>query len=110
MLSKNNKKRGFPSLKKDIKAFLTSEEGNINKKNAAKISMGVLAVGIGLAGAMKPDVTEANCFHASHSSHGSHGSHASHASHGSHGSHASHSSHGSHGSHASHASHGSHGS
>ena len=76
----NKKKKVFPRVKKDIRAFLTSEEGSINKKDAAKIAMGVLAVGIGLAGAMKPDISEAACFHGSHSSHGSHGSHGSHAS------------------------------
>ncbi|OGF27112.1 hypothetical protein A2303_03375 [Candidatus Falkowbacteria bacterium RIFOXYB2_FULL_47_14] len=73
----NNKKNKFPRLKKDIKAFLTDEEGSINKKDIAKIALSVLAVGIGLAGAMKPDVTNANCTHGSHGSHSSHSSHSS---------------------------------
>jgi len=99
------KKNKIPQIKKDISAFLTSEEGRINKKSVSKIAMGLMVLGMGLAGVMKPDPTSAACSHASHGSHASHSSHSSHGSHGSHSSHASHASHGSHGSHSSHASH-----
>jgi len=85
-------KNKLPQIKKDIKDFLTSEEGRINKKDIVKISMKVLALGIGLAGVMKADPSSAACTHASHGSHASHASHASHGSHASHASHASHSS------------------
>lgn len=78
---KKNNNKIFPSIKKDVQDFLTSEEGSINKKDVAQIAMKVLALGIGLAGAMKPDQGEAVCSHASHASHGSHSSHASHSSH-----------------------------
>ena len=71
------KKIGIPQIKKDIKVFLTSEEGRINKKSIAKTAMGILALGIGLVSLMKPDPASAACSHASHGSHGSHGSHAS---------------------------------
>ena len=74
-----NKK--IPQAKKDIKNFLTSEEGRINKKELPKIAMRILALGIGLAGLIKADSTKAGCTHASHGSHGSHASHASHSSH-----------------------------
>ena len=74
------KESKLPQIKKDIKVFLSSEEGRINKKSVAKIAMTFLALGVGLAGAMKPDPASAACSHASHSSHGSHGSHSSHAS------------------------------
>jgi len=89
-------KNKIPQIKKDIRAFLTSEEGRINKKSVAKIAVTFLALGMGLAGVMKADPTSAACSHASHASYASHGSHSSHGSHASHGSHSSHGSHGSH--------------
>ncbi|MFH1388012.1 MAG: hypothetical protein ABIG88_01775, partial [Patescibacteria group bacterium] len=64
------KKIKIPQIKKDIKAFLTSEEGRINKKSVAKIALTFVALGVGLAGAMKADPASAACTHASHSSHG----------------------------------------
>jgi len=124
----------IPLIKKDLKAFLTSEEGKITNKNILKLGLGLIMVFRAIQhdiakGAQSPEfknnsfvdstkklVFSSHVSHASHSSHSSHGSHASHGSHGSHdshashGSHGSHSSHGSHGSHDSHASHGSHGS
>lgn len=76
------KKSKIPQIKKDIKAFLTSEEGRINKKDAAKIAMSLLVLGVALTGTMKPESISAgtcNCCtpcpsHCSHSSHSSHGS------------------------------------
>jgi len=107
----------FPRFKKDIKAFLTSEEGNVNKKDIVKAGTMLFVLGMAVTGSMVAKEVSAQDWecshtshssHSSHSSHGSHGSHSSHSSHGSHGSHSSHSSHGSHGSHSSHGSHGSH--
>lgn len=79
MSNKKNKKIKLPQIKKDIKAFLTSEEGKINKKDAAKIALGILSLGIVLAGAIKADSVSAACSHASHGNHSSHSSHANHA-------------------------------
>ncbi len=128
----------LPSIKKNIEAFLTSEEGKISKKSALELGMGVAMLGTMLtqtASAVHKSFSQAgspsshashlskgsggmaavhssggHTSHISHSSHSSHSSHTSHSSHSSHGSHGSHSSHGSHGSHSSHSSHGSHGS
>jgi len=92
----------IPSIKKDIKAFLNSEEGRVNRRNIAKKGGLFLALGVGLAGLMAPkDVQGISCEHTSHASHSSHGSHSSHTSHSDHTEHASHGSHGSHSSHGS---------
>lgn len=61
-----NKKDLLPEIKKDISKFLTSEEGSINKKDAAKIAMTVLSLGVGLATLMKAQSAEASCSHASY--------------------------------------------
>jgi len=102
------KKKSLPKIKKEIKNFLSQEEGNINKNNAAKIGMSLLVLGISMTGIMKSDPALGACSHISHGSHGSHGSHVSHGAHGSHGSHVSHGSHASHSAHGAHGSHGSH--
>jgi len=83
----------IPKIKRDISSFLSSEEGSINKKDVAKIGVGLLSLGMGMTALMQADPALGAC---SRSSHGSHGSHSSHGSHGSHASHASHASHGSH--------------
>ena len=125
--SKNRAKKVLPSIKKDIKYFLLSEEGKVSKKNIIKIGLGLAALGSlvnsASQAAVGPSIPEhqssfyndatsgkhgSHGSHGSHSSHGSHGSHSAHSSHGSHGSHGSHSAHSAHGSHASHGSHGSH--
>ena len=49
----------LPKIKKNIAAFLSEEEGKINKKDIAKLGMGILALGVGLAGLMEPDSAEA---------------------------------------------------
>lgn len=66
----------FPKPKKDIKAFLSSEEGGINKKDIAKITTSLLALGMVLGGLMKPGTGSAvvSCGHTSHASHASHSS------------------------------------
>jgi len=65
----------FPKPKKEIKAFLSSEEGGINKKDIAKITTSLLALGMALGGLMKPDTGLATtCTHTSHASHASHSS------------------------------------
>ena len=79
------KKEKIPQIKKDIKAFLTSEEGRINQKDIARIGLGVLVIGLGLAGIAKPSSTMAgtcNCCapcptHCSHSAHSAHSAHSS---------------------------------
>ena len=81
-------KQKLPQIKKEISHFLSNEEGGINKKNAAQIGIGLLALGVGMAEAMKADPALAQCFHTSHASHASHASHSAHASHASHASHA----------------------
>lgn len=59
-------KNKLPKIKKDIKSFLMSEEGKIYKKDIAKVSMKILALGLGLAGAIKADSTHADCTHTSY--------------------------------------------
>jgi len=44
----------LPSFKKDIKAFLTSEEGNVNKKDIVKAGTMLLVLGAAVAGSMVP--------------------------------------------------------
>jgi hypothetical protein len=83
-----NKKYQFPKIKKNLKTFLTEEEGKIAKRNIEKIGLSLIMLGIATAGLMQADKTLAQtCSHASHASHSSHSSHSSHGSHGSHGSH-----------------------
>ena len=96
MPEKMKKEKKLPSLKKNLRNFLTSEEGKISKRKVSSMAGASIGVGMGIAALlMMVKSTEAAC---THSSHGSHSSHASHNSHGSHGSHGSHASHGSHGS------------
>lgn len=80
MPKKSLKKNIIPEFKKDIKAFLSSEEGSVNKKDIAKIALSVIAIGLSVSGAMKPDATQAQCSHASHGSHASHANHSNHSS------------------------------
>lgn len=82
------KKKSLPKIKKEIKHFLSQEEGGINKSNAAKIGMSLLILGVAMTGIMKSDPSLGAC---SHASHGSHASHSAHGAHGSHGSHSNHS-------------------
>ena len=42
----------FPPIKKDIKAFLTSEEGNVNKKDIVRAGTMLLILGAAVAGSM----------------------------------------------------------
>ncbi len=52
--------------------FLTSEEGKIAKKKAAKLAISLIGVSVALGGLMKADSSPANCAHANHNSHASH--------------------------------------
>ena len=79
-----NKKEELPvGDKKNIKAFLSEEEGEVTKESVQKIGMGVVAAGIALAGVMHTEEAfSLDCEegtwtqnHGQHSSHGSHGSH-----------------------------------
>lgn len=53
------KKNKLPRLRKDIKDFLSREEGNMVKKDIVKLGMGLLVLGIGLRSAMEADEAEA---------------------------------------------------
>jgi uncharacterized protein (UPF0216 family) len=66
ILMKNKKNKKLPQFKKDIKDFLTSEEGKVTRKDITKVALGVLALGIGLAGIMKPEHVNAACGHGSY--------------------------------------------
>lgn len=75
------KKKPFPKIKKEIKAFLTSEEGRITKKSA--IDLGIKAA---ILGSLLPKISKAISSHVSHSQHSSchascHDSHAQHSKH-----------------------------
>lgn len=63
-----NSKTARPQIKKDIKTFLTSTDGKVNKKDIARIAMGILALGAGAANLGKADPTSAACAHGSWSS------------------------------------------
>jgi len=65
----NKKNKKLPQIKKDIKKFLTDEEGEINKKDIAKIAMAVLVLGIGLSDLPSPDSADAACSHLNHANH-----------------------------------------
>ncbi len=80
-------KSKLPKKKKNIKAFLSEEEGRITKQKILKFGLMVIGSAAALSSLMKADSTLAGSAHTSHGSHGSHGSHASHGSHDSHGSH-----------------------
>ncbi|HNX82423.1 MAG TPA: hypothetical protein PKL77_09800 [Candidatus Omnitrophota bacterium] len=86
-------KRGkIPQIKKDIKDFLSSEEGKISKKNIVKIGISTAIVGMMMdpqhafaqhtdnVGAHTSDWQAANAGHNSHQPHTS--THASHSAHG----------------------------
>ena len=63
-----NKNR-LPKIKKDIKSFLTSEDGKISKKDIAKIAMGILIIGLSVKGLSHPiDHADAACAHGNHGS------------------------------------------
>lgn len=66
-----NKKCILPCIKKDIKNFLTETDGKVNKKDIAKIAMGVLAVGASVSSLGVADSTNASCATGSYSGHGS---------------------------------------
>lgn len=63
-----NKK--LPQLKKDLKTFLTAEDGKITKKDIAKIAMSVLVIGLSVKGLshLTDHADASTCAHGSHSS------------------------------------------
>lgn len=69
-------KSHLPKIKKDLKCFLSNEEGRITKKNVKKIALTLIALGVATAGLIKADKSLAQtCSHTSHASHASHASH-----------------------------------
>ena len=55
-------KNPFPQIKKDIKAFLTEEEGSMLKKDVVKVGLGLLVLGLGLKSGMNVnDASAAPC-------------------------------------------------
>ena len=77
----------FPEIKKEVKDFLSEEEGNISRSKILTIGSLIVMMSV----LLMDEVFAAHSSHSSHSSHYSsgHGSHVSHASHESHASHAS---------------------
>ena len=77
------KKAQLPKIKKNLKNFLSNEEGKIAKKNIKKIALGLAALGTATAGLIKPDPTLATpvCSHAVHSVHHQHTVHQRHSAH-----------------------------
>jgi hypothetical protein len=73
----------LPKIKKDLKNFLSNEEGRITKKNIKNISLTVVALGVAAAGLMKPDSSLAApiCSHSVHGVHFQHTVHQQHSSH-----------------------------
>jgi len=67
------KKGHLPKIKKDLKCFLSNEEGRITKKNVKKIALTLVAFGVATAGLMKVDESLARC--CSHSVHSVHNHH-----------------------------------
>lgn len=63
MKKSNRKKKKMPSIKKDIKKFLLSEEGKIDKKIIAKLGLSLAALG------MLFDSEHAYADHTNHNSH-----------------------------------------
>jgi hypothetical protein len=77
------KKDNLPKIKKDLKNFLTNEEGRIAEKNIKNISLTVVALGAAAAGLMKPDSSLAApiCSHSVHGVHFQHTVHSVHSDH-----------------------------
>ena len=77
------KKKVLPTLAKDIRSYLRSEEGKIVEKKAAQLGLALVAASGALSGVMNPADIQAACVPvcptcdsccASHSHHSSHGS------------------------------------
>ena len=62
MKKKKIKNKKTSRGKKNVKTFLRSEKGKINKRAAAKLGMGILAAGMGLSGLMKANSADAACW------------------------------------------------
>ena len=57
---------------KTLRYFLTSEEGRITKKKAAKLAMFLIAAAAATSGLIKAEDVNASCAHNNHNSHASH--------------------------------------
>jgi hypothetical protein len=82
------KKIKLPSIKKNIEAFLNSEEGKISKKNVLCLGVGVVAVSLLAA---SPILAEHSSYSQNVSGRGQHVSSTVHSSHSSHANHSNHS-------------------
>ena len=84
------KKNKIPTIRKNIEAFLLSEEGEISRKSIVKAGLALFLLSVASASQVKDASafghnsygvhTSANpgsehCHHGSHASHGSHSSH-----------------------------------
>jgi hypothetical protein len=69
------KKNKFPVIKKELKTFLSSEEGRIVEKDAVKLGITLVAIAGIVGGVMKAHDVNASCTHGSHGSHSNHASH-----------------------------------
>jgi len=78
-------KNKLPSIKKDLKVFLTSEEAKMTKKKAIKMGLGVLTVLV-VSQILSTEAEGHASYASQRNSRGAHVSHNSHGSHGSHGS------------------------
>lgn len=58
-MAKKKKDKKLPQIKKDIKDFLTKEEGNMVKKDVVKMGMSLIVLGVGLKAGMKIDEASA---------------------------------------------------
>ena len=85
---KNNK---IPIIKKNIEAFLLSEEGKISKKSIIKAGLVLFLLSAASASQVKDASALGHTSYGIHTSAGSTNTHCNHTSHASHGSHSSHS-------------------
>ena len=75
-------KSQLPKIKKDLKNFLSNEEGRIAKKNVKKIALTLAALSAATAGLIKSDSSlAAICSHSFHSIHSVHSAHSAHSDH-----------------------------
>jgi len=82
-------KNKFPRIKKDIKFFLSSEEGEISRKSVIKAGLVLLLISVMGNSQINEVSALGHTSYGVHTSAGTSYTHCNHASHGSHGSHSS---------------------